>query len=63
MKFPIIKTISWYTVHFIMVSGIATWITGEAHVGVTIASAELVFETILYFGHETIWEKVRKSWN
>ena len=63
MKFPLIKTISWYIIHFIMVSGIATWISGNHKVGFAIASAELIFETILYFGHETIWEKIRKSWN
>ena len=46
-----------------MVSGIATWISGDHKVGITIASAELIVETILYFGHETVWEKVKKSWN
>ena len=59
---PLIKTISWYFFHFAMVASLGTMITSDYTVGLKLASAELIFETILYFGHETIWEKVRKAW-
>jgi uncharacterized membrane protein len=45
-----------------MVTLLGTIITSDYTVGLKLASAELIFETILYFGHETIWEKVRKAW-
>ena len=60
IKRAIKKTISWYFFHFMMVSLLGTLITSEWTVGLKLASAELVMETIFYFGHETLWQKYGK---
>jgi uncharacterized membrane protein len=64
-KLIIAKTISWYAFHFCMVSLLGTIITKEWTVGVKLASAEMLFETFLYYWHEHLWiwikEKLRWS--
>lgn len=65
-KIVLLKTISWYFFHFIMVTFLGTIITSEWAVGVKLASAEMLFETVLYYWHEHLWiwmkEKL-KLWN
>ena len=64
-KLILAKTASWYVLHFILVSLLATFITHDWSIGVTLASAELVFETLLYYWHEHLWVWIRKTlqWN
>lgn len=64
-KFILAKTISWYLFHFCMVSLLGTIITKEWTVGIKLASAEMLFETFLYYWHEHlwIWIKEKLKWN
>ena len=57
----LLKTVTWYFFHFAMVSLLGTLITSDWTTGVKLASAEMFVETILYYGHEKIWEKI-KQW-
>ena len=49
------KTASWYLFHFSMVTTIGTLITSEVSTGLKLASAEMLFETFLYYWHEHLW--------
>ena len=51
-KLILAKTLSWYFFHFIIVTCLGSIITADIGVGLKLASAELLFETVLYFGHE-----------
>ena len=64
-KLVLAKTASWYLFHFCMVSLLGTIITSEWTVGVKLASAEMLFETGLYYWHEHlwIWIKEKLQWN
>ena len=63
-KLILAKTLSWYFFHFIMVSLLGTIITSEWTIGVKIASAEMLFETFLFYFHEHMWVKIKeKLWN
>ena len=64
-KIALLKTITWYFFHFIMVSFIGLLITSEWAVGIKLASAEMVFESFLYYWHEHLWNWIRKTlqWN
>ena len=44
----LLKTISWYLFHFVMVTLLGTVITKEWTTGLKLASAEMLFETFLY---------------
>lgn len=48
-----------------MVSFIGLLITSEWAVGIKLASAEMVFESFLYYWHEHLWNWIRKTlqWN
>jgi len=49
-----------------MVTLLGTIITSEWTVGVKLASAEMIFETFLYYWHEHLWvwiKEKRKIWN
>ena len=58
-KLAMKKTISWYIVHLIMVSFIAFFVTHKISIAATIASAELVTETFIFYAHEKIWQKIK----
>ena len=60
-KIALYKTITWYFFHFIMVSTLGTVITGKTDVGVKIASAELLFETVLFYTHEKLWQRLKEK--
>ena len=51
----LLKTISWYLFHFSMVSILGTIIASDWTVGLKLASAEMLFETALYYWHEHLW--------
>jgi len=55
------KTISWYLFHFVMVSLLGTLITNEWTVGIKLASAEMLFETGLYYWHEHLWIWIKEK--
>jgi uncharacterized membrane protein len=44
-----------------MVSFLGFFITKEWTVGIKLASAEMAFETILYYIHEKGWHKIRSN--
>ena len=58
-KRSLAKTGTWYGVHFLMVLSIGTVITKDFSLGATIASAELIFESVLFYVHEHLWSKVK----
>jgi len=62
----LLKTLSWYLFHFFMVTLLGTIITSEWTVGLKLASAEMIFETFLYYWHEHLWIWIKektKLWN
>ena len=58
-SFTLKKTISWYIVHLIMVLFIAFFITHKLSIAATIASAELLTETFIFYIHEKVWNKIK----
>ena len=63
-KLILFKTFSWYLFHFVMVTILGTIITSEWTVGVKLASAEMIFESFLFYFHEHMWLKIKeKLWN
>ena len=59
----LIKTLSWHMVHISMVSLVTFIVTGNIKFAAIIASMELLWESIIYFMHEKIWEKIKKKIN
>ena len=57
----LLKTISWYLFHFCMVLLMGTIITSEWTVGIKLASAEMIFETGLYYWHEHLWNWIKEK--
>ena len=42
----------------LIVTSLVGWmVTGNAIIGLSIGAADLVVKLLLYYGHETIWEK------
>lgn len=65
-KVILLKTISWYLFHFCMVTFLGTFITNKWTIGLKLASAEMLFETFLYYWHEHLWNWIKdklKLWN
>ena len=59
----LIKTMSWYLFHFAMVFLLGFIITSEWTVGVKLASAEMAFESVIYYAHEKMWHSIKgKTW-
>ena len=56
-KKSLLKTITWYASHIIMATAVAFLITHDFRVAATIASAEIIWEAALFFGHERAWAK------
>ena len=59
INYTLKKTISWYIVHLIMVLLIAFFITHKLSIAATIASAELLTETFIFYIHEKVWNKIK----
>lgn len=59
-KKSLFKTITWYASHIIMATSVAFIITKDFKVAATIASAEIVWESFLFFAHERAWAKFGK---
>lgn len=64
-KIILLKTLSWYFFHFVMVSLLGLLITSEWTTGVKLASAELIVEGALFYWHEHLWSWIREvlQWN
>jgi uncharacterized membrane protein len=62
-KLILLKTFSWYLFHFLMVTLLGTFITSEWTVGLKLASAEMLFETALYYWHEHLWVWIKERLN
>ena len=58
-KYTLKKTVSWYIIHLVMVSAIAFFITHKLSIAATIASAELLTETFIFYIHEKVWNKIK----
>lgn len=59
----LLKTLSWYFFHFIMVTILGKVITTEWTTGVKIASAEMIVESFLFYFHEILWIRIKKKWH
>lgn len=53
------KTISFAAVHFTVAFGVGYVLTGSVVVGGAIALVEPAVNTVAYFFHEKVWERIR----
>jgi uncharacterized membrane protein len=60
-KRSLFKTGTWYLSHILMATGVAYAITKDIKVAATIASAEIIWESGLFFAHERAWAKWGKK--
>jgi uncharacterized membrane protein len=60
-KRSLYKTISWQIVHMSFVAGTIFLLTGEWEIAGIAAIAELVWESLAYYGHERVWAKFGKG--
>lgn len=60
-KKTLIKTITWRAVHTIAGVSIAFFITHSLEMAAEIISAEVIWETALYYLHERGWSKWGKK--
>jgi len=61
----IIKTITWRITGSLATFLISYWITGNLTMSGTIAIIQITANTILYYLHERVWNKIgwgRKNW-
>jgi uncharacterized membrane protein len=55
------KTISFGAVHFTVAFTVAYLLTGSFLVGGAIALVEPAINTVAYFFHERVWERIRQG--
>jgi uncharacterized membrane protein len=60
-KRSLLKTATWYIAHIVMATTVAFLITHDIKIAATIASAEIVWEAALFFGHERVWARLGKK--
>ena len=58
-KRSLVKTISWRITGSTATFGISYMISGNIAIAGTIAMIQLVANTVLYFAHERIWNRVK----
>ncbi len=61
----IVKTITWRITGSLATFLISYWITGNLTMSGTIAIIQITANTILYYLHERVWNKIgwgRKNW-
>ena len=56
-KKSIYKTLSWHTLHIVMVATIALIVTGSVKIAALLASAEFLWESFAFYLHERAWAK------
>jgi uncharacterized membrane protein len=61
VKRSLAKTLSWHLLHFLISGLVALIITHRIDFAAMIASAELVWESITFFGHERLWARIRSK--
>jgi uncharacterized membrane protein len=61
VKRSLAKTVSWHVLHFVMAGLIALLITHRIDFAAMIASAELIWESIVFFGHERAWARIKSK--
>lgn len=59
-KRSLYKSISWHVLHMLSVATVALVVTGSVKIAAILASAELAWETVMYYLHERAWSKVEK---
>ena len=59
----IVKTVSWRITGSTATFLISYVILGDVSISGTIAAIQLTFNTLLYFGHERVWNKIRWGQN
>jgi uncharacterized membrane protein len=58
------KTVSFAATHFTVAFGVAYALTGDAVVGGTLALVEPAVNTVAYYFHEKIWQRIRaRRWH
>lgn len=56
-----IKTITFAIVHFTVAFTVAWLVTGDVVIGGLLAMVEPMVNTVAYFFHEKVWDRVRKG--
>jgi uncharacterized membrane protein len=56
-----IKTMTFAIVHFTVAFTVAWLLTGDVVIGGLVALVEPMVNTVAYFFHEKVWERVRKG--
>lgn len=60
-KKSLAKTSTWYAAHLIMATSVAFFITGSIKIAAAIASAEIIWESGLFYAHERAWARWGKK--
>jgi uncharacterized membrane protein len=56
-KKSLFKTVTWYSAHLIVAGSVALIVTHSIRMSAILASAEIVWESFLFYGHERVWAK------
>jgi uncharacterized membrane protein len=56
-KRSILKTTTWYIAHLFVAGSVALAVTHSVKISAILASAEIVWEAFLFYGHERAWTK------
>jgi uncharacterized membrane protein len=56
-KKSLLKTITWYISHLTIATSVAFIVTRSLRISAILASAEIVWEAILFYSHERAWAK------
>jgi uncharacterized membrane protein len=56
-KKSLLKTITWYIAHLTVAGSVALAVTHSLKTSAILASAEIVWESFLFYGHERAWAK------
>ena len=54
------KTISFAVMHFSVAFGVAYALTGDLVIGGLVAMVEPAVNTVAYYFHEQVWERIRR---
>jgi len=56
-KKSLAKTMTWYVAHLFVATSVALLVTHSIKVAAILASAEIVWEALLFYSHERAWAK------
>lgn len=62
-KAPMAKTVTFAIVHMTVAFAVGYLLTGSLMVGSALALVEPAINTVAYFFHEKIWERIRRKQN